>query len=248
MTTQSPPLSFLSLNCEGHKHLHERILPFLEQQHPDIVCLQEIFHKDLPEIQAKIGEYCAFVPLSLMSYPDPDFSGPPEPWGIAICSRFPLKDIQHLTYVGSGDITPWSPETPNILLRKLLWAAIQVNTQTYTIAVTHFTWSDAGQVTDEQRRDFQKLLGALENIPELVLCGDFNTPRGKEIFDTLAQRYTDNIPSKTLSTLDPELHRAKGKQLVVDVLFSTPEYQVTNVHVLTGLSDHCGIWAEINKE
>jgi hypothetical protein len=57
----------------------------------------------------------------------------------------------------------------------------------------------------------------------------------------------DHLPANVTSTLDPQFHRAKGLEYVVDTIFSTPEYEVTEVRVLNGISDHKGIVARVER-
>ena len=54
---------------------------------------------------------------------------------------------------------------------------------------THFTWTPNAEVNEMQRQDLPTLFASLDRVPEFILCGDFNAPRGKEIFDTIATVY-----------------------------------------------------------
>ena len=83
------------------------------------------------------------------------------------------------------------------------------------------------------------------------MCGDFNAPRGGEIFSALATRWHDNIPGTYHTSLDLSLHKA-GKvdgerlaTLMVDGLFTTPGYRTSRVELVPGVSDHCAIVAEV---
>ncbi len=93
------------------------------------------------------------------------------------------------------------------------------------------------------------MLKILTKIPELILCGDFNSPRGGGgIYDRLATQYRDHIPAHITTTIDGQLHRAGPLQFVVDGLFSSPEYLVNQVQVVGGLSDHMAIVAKLSKK
>ena len=91
----------------------------------------------------------------------------------------------------------------------------------------------------------EKLLIRLKQIEPFILCGDFNAPRGKAIFQKLVKTYTDNIPKKISSTIDPVLHREGNLDFVVDGLFTTSHFHVKNIRIIEGLSDHKGIYATI---
>jgi endonuclease/exonuclease/phosphatase family metal-dependent hydrolase len=99
---------------------------------------------------------------------------------------------------------------------------------------------------DFQRGACDRLLELLDDR-SLVLCGDFNAPRGKEIFSRLAAHWTDHVPLAHTTSLDPVLHRAGALQLMVDGIFSTPDYDVSGVRLHQGVSDHCAITARIGK-
>ena len=90
------------------------------------------------------------------------------------------------------------------------------------------------------------MLRLFEQKKEIVFCGDFNAPRGGEVFSTLATVFTDNIPSSVTTTMDNALHRVgdKLRPLVVDGLF-TRGYKASNVRVVCGVSDHCAVVGEI---
>lgn len=79
----------------------------------------------------------------------------------------------------------------------------------------------------------------------LVLCGDFNAPRGGPIFSQFAERWRDCIPQHIATSIDPDLHRAGALQLMVDGLFTTADFAVSNVRMHCGVSDHKAITADI---
>ncbi|HEY5810705.1 MAG TPA: endonuclease/exonuclease/phosphatase family protein, partial [Povalibacter sp.] len=95
----------------------------------------------------------------------------------------------------------------------------------------------------------QRLKRALAAYPDYVLCGDFNAPRGRPLFSLFTDELglTDHLPPTVTTTIDPQLHRAGALQLVVDTIFSTPHYQVEDVQVLEGISDHKGILATLRR-
>ena len=54
-----------------------------------------------------------------------------------------------------------------------------------------------------------------------AFCGDMNVPRGNETFNRLAEKYKDNIPLEYKTSIDQNLHRVKGLQVMVDGLYYT---------------------------
>lgn len=246
----SAPVSIklVSLNIERSKHL-DIVLPFLGAQKPDVVCVQEILKNDIMQFVATLGgaEYVFAPAFRHMETPDNPIVGE------AIFSRLRIvrKDIRY--YVGNANDVPESSPSEAAKTGRspkncaLVTAEVEKEGSMFIIGTTHFTWSPAGMATSEQRINMRKLLGTLEMQENLVLTGDFNAPRGGEIFSMLADRYKDNVPAHYTTSIDGNLHRAGQLDLMVDGLFSTPGYAVSNVRMICGVSDHCALSAEISR-
>ena len=98
-------------------------------------------------------------------------------------------------------------------------------------------------MTAVQTAHVGNLLKKLGN-QSLVLAGDFNIPRGNANYQKMVARYHDNVPPGVVTTIDWDLHKAKGEgkpkiEVVVDYIWSTPSYLVKDVRVVSGVSDHC---------
>lgn len=240
-------VSLASINIEGHKHLKKRVLPFLVAQQPDVVCLQEVFAVDLALLEQELGLQAWFLPLTDVQTVSIHQTEALGPIGIAILTQLPVIQSWSPLYVGSHDRLPvfLENDNPNSTNRGLIALAMQHESQTYHIATTHFTWSPAGSTTNEQRQHLIQLEKTLATLPEHVLCGDFNAPRGGEVFARLSQLYHDNIPPEYTTSIDGSLHKAGPLELMVDGLFSQPAYSITQVKLHTGVSDHCAITAQI---
>ncbi|MCE2950896.1 MAG: endonuclease/exonuclease/phosphatase family protein [Alphaproteobacteria bacterium] len=234
------PLSLVSLNIEKDKHV-ERILPFLKRESPDVVFLQEIFLDTLTLFETTLGMTTLFAPMKKIQH-----NHQTRLFGLAVLSRLPLVSTQTSYYYLDASRVPEAPEgTPLSTARCVLHACVEKNHQLYSLINTHFTWTPDGNDSPQQHEDLGNFLKLLSAIPEFILAGDFNAPRGGIIFQKLASLYKDNIPSHITSTLDPDLHRAGHKHLVVDSLFTTPAYDTWDVQVIQGLSDHCAVMAKI---
>lgn len=233
-------LSLLTLNIERSKHL-ERALPFLEEKHPDVCCIQELCEADLPLFVQVLGPHYLFEPMVLH-----EDDGVFRVVGIALFSRFPIQEKEVLYYVGEqGVLRKYEHRDQSLFNRVVLVGSIEKGGEKFQIGTTHFSWTPDGNVDDVQRRDFSVMRSKLDTIGDFVLCGDFNAPRGGEIFSELARRYTDNIPLEYSTSIDKTLHRAKNLEYMVDGIFSTERYKVLNVKMQCGLSDHCGFLADV---
>ena len=247
----SDSIKLVSVNIEQAKHL-DLVRAFLEKERPDVACLQEVYESDLKELGEYLGMERAFGQMNLMgrvTQTEPPFF----PFGIGMLSLLPMKNVRHSYYRGSREAAEelvFNGSSQDFC-HLLLYASIKKGESVFPICSTHFVWAPNGEANEYQRNDLQSLLGILKTIPEIVLCGDFNAPRGKEIFDTLAKYYKDNIPKHYVTSIDVNLHRdgekMRGKPLMIDGLFTTPSYQCSNVRLQDGISDHIAIVSEIQR-
>jgi endonuclease/exonuclease/phosphatase family metal-dependent hydrolase len=243
------PLKLVSLNIEAHRHLEERVLPFLVAERPDFVSLQEVFEVDMPLIEETLGMKGRFVPQANVTETSIHIRHALGKWGLAQFTALPIVNQESTHCVGTPDRLPVFLENgnPNGMNRVLLWTKVEHEGQHFTFATTHFTISPKGQWTQEQQDSLEILMSKLDVLPEVVLSGDFNAPRGGKIFAQLAERYIDNIPPEVTTSLDGQFHKGGYLELMVDGLFTTPEYQANDVQVIGGVSDHKAIVAEISK-
>lgn len=245
-TATATMTKLISLNIEGHKHLEQRVLPFLLQEQPDVVCLQETFQADVPALQAALGMEGTFVPMANVTQASIHMSHALGAWGIWQASRIEPVATGQAWYDGDPEAELpvfFHNHNPNSVNRVVVWLTLPDMT---TVATTHFTWSPRGEATAEQQQHLDKLLAIARQLPPHVLCGDFNAPRSGAIFTRLTQTYQDNIPASVDTTIDNQLHKSPDEiKLVVDGLFSQPSYQVENVRVSCGVSDHCAVVAQI---
>ncbi len=123
---------------------------------------------------------------------------------------------------------------------------MEVGSARFNFATTHFTWHNRAEPSPEQLEDFKKLADLLDVAPDLVLTGDFNSPRKYPIFDSIAQKYKDNIPDNVKSTFDTDIRPDATWELVVDGFFTSRHYKA-DVRMVQGLSDHRGILGEVQK-
>lgn len=251
-------LSLVSVNIEGPKHL-EKVSAFLQKQKPDVVCLQELLEPDIPRFEDMLGIPCSYAPM--LQVPENDRlsnGGKSAMMGIGFFSRTPVRGVRtHYYHRGPHEteiFNDWSVETKRSTQSCVfLVGDIEHEEAQFRIGTTHFTWTPDGQADDYQREDIDKLLEILTKESPLVFCGDFNAPRGGEIFSRLASTYKDNIPASYATSLDISIHR-NGKidaerlsRYMVEGLFSTPEYQVKNAKLSFGVSDHAAITADIER-
>ena len=235
----SAKLKLISVNIERERHLSE-VVPFLSAEKPDVVCLQELRERDIPEIERALNAHCVFTPMLIRG-------GMVE--GIGICTALPVQNAVSYQYAGSKELIPYDTTNSDTKRKSqkytLSACEIEKDGTIFTIATTHFPWTPDGQASDLQRTALQALLETVKPLNEFVLCGDFNAPRGREIFAELAKQFKDNIPSHYITSLDKNLHKAGELKYVVDGLFTTPGVAASDVKLHFGVSDHAAVVATI---
>lgn len=240
-------LKLVHLNIERDKHL-ARIEPFLRQQNPDVVCLQEVFERDLPFFREVLNAECFFVPMTLN-----ESAQGISPEGVAVFSRtgFASTAFHHL---GGriGELVPYldgTPEQKNETQRYVL-AVTEVSHEgeTYRVGTTHFPVTDKGEANDIQRGVLDTFLDVTDSFEDCLISGDFNAPRGREVFSKLSEKFRDNVPQEYETSIDGNLHRVGPIPFMVDGLFTKGNHQVQDAFMQCGVSDHCALVATLAKK
>jgi endonuclease/exonuclease/phosphatase family metal-dependent hydrolase len=237
-------IKFISVNIERDRHIN-KICNLIQKENQDVICFQEIMQDKAQAIASTFGYFCLFTPTTRHELVDDQWEG------IAILSRYPFYNINLHQYAGPSETPAVFTKFPVSVLHQtrryiLQVVEFRVENKIYRFANTHFTWSPNGQADEFQRLHLKLMLADLERYPSIVLSGDFNAPRGREIFSTIAERYKDNIPAHYQTSLDENLHRCGYLPYVVDGLFSTPDYKISDVGLVFGVSDHAAVRAEID--
>lgn len=235
-------LKIISLNIEMEHHL-DRIIPFFNAQQPDVILLQEVLAQNKEEIEQKTGMLGIYTAQNLFCSDKIQ-----SPIGLFTLSKASIVNHYPIFYKGNNDpLLPMTRAEPEKMARAILVTEVVKDQQSYWFINTHFTWSPNAKPSAAQHVDLKALLQLLSNVPEFILCGDFNAPRGTAIFDALAARYKDNIPLDVTTTIDKNLHKGGDLAIVVDGIFTTPTYLLEDVHVNSDVSDHYAIVARVKK-
>lgn len=241
-------ITLLTLNIEHDRHV-ARVTRLIEMRNPDVMCLQEVALSFAEQLSHALGYHFLF---SLRTYGEKDMhGGEPHTEGVAL---FWKRGALHLLGDGEHHYNPHHavfPESgPNNVRRALRTVTLRHEDEVYRIGTTHFTWTPDGSASDEQRRDMAGLLRALHRYNDeygIIFGGDFNAPRGGEIFSMLSALYTDHLPKHIKTTLDQKLHRAAPIEHAVDSILSTTHYTTNAFKVIDGVSDHVALFAEVSK-
>lgn len=238
-------VSFFTLNIEADKH-KGNIEAYLKTNNPDVVFLQEVYKIHAEEWASKYGYHLSFAPHVDFNIYEHIFK-PLGEWGIATLTKNKPTKVKIDYYSEPPLVIPHDFMKVLKHPRALLVSQIKEDGNIYSFVNTHFTWALTEDADIAQYPDYQRMQKLLDKLPSFLLAGDLNTNRGSRVYRELASRYIDHLPKNLESTLDPVLFRKPELKLVVDHLFSTPDYKISNVQVLTGLSDHCGITCSVMK-
>jgi endonuclease/exonuclease/phosphatase family metal-dependent hydrolase len=247
-------IKIASINIERSLHL-PRVEAFIKHHQPDVLCLQELCERDIPFFEKLMGGKLFYAPMML--HPSEQQL---EPNGIGIIAGTPLENSAEYYY--SGQRTPVTTiefthlDTANGGIQKSVKpesvsrVLIAATVQGFRIANTHLTVTREGESTPEQRADAAKMLTFAKTEAEraggLLLCGDFNAPRGRATFSLIAESFIDGIPAHYTTSIDGSLHRAGQLPYMVDGLFHTPTYKLENATLHSGVSDHMALTATLS--
>lgn len=217
--------------------LEEKQIAFLQKNNFDIICLQEISSKKIYHYETVLEMHAYYQ----MTYRRDDGTEV----GIGILSKFPFMKKETLVY-GDQETNLTGTEISNRVVIAVSVSPLS-DGDTWHVLNTHFTWSPEGLPDDKQRMHLRNLLQITKKYGAVLLCGDFNAPRGGEIFDCIATEYNDNVPYEYTTSIDSENHRAGHLDYMVDGIFSTKDFKASNFKMHSDLSDHLGLSADIEK-
>ena len=250
-------MKIVSLNVEFGKH-YDKTREFLKRTDADVFCFQEVAEVQFEEFARWLGSIGCFEERSLISVDHFQEYVQPLREGNAIFSKTPLLDCEtYELYEWGRDIVDRYVNHTHVsdyLKWKLQMVRVAVQGEEYVVGNVHLPPAPTDDIiNDDQREALDNLLKVLEQYDEFVLCGDFNSPRGRIIFDTVAEHYKDNIPAKYATSIDVSLHKNGAKdpeglsKVMVDGLFTTPRYQASCVELVPDVSDHMAVVGYIEK-
>lgn len=243
-------LKLISVNIETNKH-YATVVPFLEKEQADVVCLQEAPETFSATLQG-LGYHTAFEPMCLK-----DISEGVVAMGILIASKTPFRSYSVYYHEPVKETVLYNSEhTEDFLRIPYLVAEVQYENDTYNILTTHLIDTKAGKEDEVQIRIFENLLKQLVQEVDHVICGDFNMPRGyNALYPLMTQTYQDTIPPQYKSSLDRNLHRLGNVDIpekifdeyMVDYIFTKGSYIAEDVRLEFGISDHAAVIGYIKK-
>jgi len=235
-------MKIIQLNIERNKHLH-RILPFLQEESADVVMLQEVFQEDARYIADQLHYAHAFAPMTRYSLEKRE-----RIQGIAIFSKKNPLSTSRRYYFGDENVPRYLPIKRETVCQPLLIMTIEdTNGDEWNIGTLHFGKSWRGVPDSYQRKMLKPLREILLSYNSIFFGGDFNIPRGTELYAILQNHFLDHIPPSFTNSLDPTLHRIPHISHMVDYFWSTNDFSCQSVRQKCNLSDHCAFIVQAEK-
>ncbi|MFM2415011.1 MAG: hypothetical protein RI911_704 [Candidatus Parcubacteria bacterium] len=243
-------MKLLQLNIEGDAHL-PLVSNFIALENPEVLCIQEVFKRDIPIISGL--PHVTFLPMLLERRSD----GFLDERGIALMSSHVQEDtVLHYYYKPTDDLKEQDRTSQETKRKTIQHGVISATIGGVRIATLHHTWTQDGDKPSEyQKADTRAFMEYIKTVPPVVVCGDFNIPRGHSTcYEMLTEYFEDCVPLTYASSMHIPLHRvrtnpavaAEVEKYMVDYIFRTPgAASVGNVVMKCGMSDHCALVAEI---
>jgi endonuclease/exonuclease/phosphatase family metal-dependent hydrolase len=244
----SENIQLTTVNVDQKNNL-VKVVEFLNRTRPNVVCLQEIFEEDLCLFE-ELGYCSLYVPMTLLPVEGSELN---VGFVTLYDSSIALESHRIAHYVRAADDPVVLLDASSMLARRFTekravsFSQFRVGNVRFQIATTHFTWVPDGIPDEYQKRDVEELLRLVNDAGELVLCGDFNSARGKPVFDAIATALRDNVPFSCDTSIDPNIHRVKGLRAMVDGIFTTSGYRASDVAMTFGISDHAAINCRLER-
>ncbi len=240
----------LSLNTEGNRHT-EPIFALIDSASPDIISLYEAPTSYI-HLLATRGYFTTFAPMCTDNPVAPE-----DTIGILVATKVPHTSTTHYYTSRAQKMLPHDKHDSHSKSYPCITTTVGTGDTAMTIASVHLYDTYNGQESAEQDESVTALLAYLATLPPHVLCGDFNMPRGYNTnYERFTAHYRDEIPATYQSSLDRDLHRAGQRTdlnapifdiYMVDYVFSQSPYQVSDISLHFGVSDHAAVLATINK-
>jgi endonuclease/exonuclease/phosphatase family metal-dependent hydrolase len=251
-------LKILTLNIWQGGLLFDQVLNFIEQEHPDILCLQEVFdgkEKHLPMnyrtievLREKFPEYSASFTSAFLCNTE---HGKIEQ-GNAVLSLLPIVS-QHAVSLnheyGEYDEYPadkdWSKD-PKILQH----CQVKVGEQLLNICNVHGVWDLHGGDTPSRLKMSEIIVEYVKDKEHLFLTGDFNVKPDTQTIKSIEQ-YLVNVLGDQRTTSFNLKHKnlvaSPGyATAVVDFVFVSKDLRVESAKSLDDdISDHLALLTEI---
>jgi len=211
----------------------QRIAAVINDQHPDLVGVQEV-DRGVERTQ-RIDEIAEIARMTEMDYAFAiNLSYQGGQYGVAILSRFPIKATEHRLYLNTREAER----------RGLIRAEVNAHGHTINFVTTHLDY----QYQDGRLFETQQLLEVLKNIKAcLIVVGDFNdVPQGQP-YQLMRSQFGDAW-AESRATTDGLSYPADKPGKRIDYIFyrSSDRVRARRAWIVDTLaSDHLPVVADL---
>jgi endonuclease/exonuclease/phosphatase family metal-dependent hydrolase len=251
-------LKILTLNIWQGGLLFDQVLNFIEQEHPDILCLQEVFdgkenslpmnYRTIEVFREKFPEYNAsFAPAFLCNTEHGKIDQ-----GNAVLSLFPVvshSSVPLNTGYGEYDEYPadkdWSKD-PKVIQH----CQVQLEARILNIFNVHGIWDLHGGDTPARLKMSEIIVGQVKNKEYVFLTGDFNVRPDTETIYNIERQLINVFGDQRTTSFNlkhKNLVASPGyATAVVDFVFVSKDLKVKHAESLDDdISDHLALLTEI---
>ncbi|HSW77542.1 MAG TPA: endonuclease/exonuclease/phosphatase family protein [Candidatus Chromulinivoraceae bacterium] len=214
-------LKIISLNLAGFKDWElrrQKIIDFIDKENPDVLLLQEVKFDPLISsfsqstlLNQLLQKPFAFTQTAVSKFYQPSV-GESYREGLAILSKFPIKDSEALVF----------DKHPRIIQS----ADLLINEQTVGIANIHLS---NNKYSVEQLRELITIFASRKE--ERIIAGDFNILQLENEKESYIENYTSSTDFKKYVSFPSE-------NITLDYVLVPKHFAFESLDIYEGLSDH----------
>ena len=240
----------------------DRIISYLQQNHFDILCLQEVTGGELGKDNSRDCFKELKTGLNYYGELSCDLQNPHDPksyFGNAIFfhKNYQINNLKTI-YAEQNRIVDYQKiiTTPNwaMIPRHCLVLKMQINNIDISILTAHAPWSKYPTDSPEKIEFAKEITTYLQTLKEpFVLTGDFNMQSSSQTIQIINKVSNNLIDEyKVTNTLNSHIHYAAKEifpaGLAVDYIFTSKDMKINDFKVIDtlDLSDHYGLAVEID--
>ncbi len=219
-------LKIISLNLAGFKDWElrrQKIIDFINNENPDVLLLQEVKFDPLISAYSQstllnqlLQKPFSFTQTTVSKFYQPSV-GDAFREGLAILSKFPIKDSEALVLVKQAD-----DKHPRIIQS----ADLVINEQTVGIANIHLS---NNKYSIEQLRELIAIFASRKE--ERIIAGDFNILQLENEKESYVENYISSIDFKKYVSFPSE-------NITLDYVLIPRHFVFESLDAHEGLSDH----------
>lgn len=221
----------------------EKVIEQIQQENPDIVCLQEVIEQEkdgekiniAQQIASKLGYEFVYCKAFHTDRHTPSYD-----IGDAILSKFPILSSS-CHFLSSLDEYKDSAVTEP---RTAVKIEVKTDSQTLTIITCHLGYSEKFQETDIRNTQLDRLLTLIPKT-SAILTGDFNSQPDSRVLRILNNSLVNTDRDQTEYSYT-EMKEENHPEYRIDYIFITPDIIAKNFQILpTDASDHSPLTVEV---